>query len=97
MLFITPSLKTSSSLVETAPVQQNPCFLLLGNKKGRCPKPAISLTSRITDKHKHIIGSFTLEAGGDDVLSALTRPGWVLLTKVLNAYSTLAVPYSLFL
>lgn len=60
MLFIAPSLKTFSSLVDTARVQQNLCFFLLGNKEGRSPKPPITLTSRITDNDKPFICSFTV-------------------------------------
>lgn len=72
VLFITPSLKTFTSVVDTVNVQQNLCFLLLGNVEGRSPKPPASLASRIADKDKPFICSFTVSAVGGFVLSAVS-------------------------
>lgn len=83
MLFITPSLKTFSSIVDTADVQQNLYFFLLGNKEGRSPKPPVSLTSRIIDNDNTFICSFTVLGGGGLLLSAVLCPGWVLLILIV--------------
>lgn len=99
LLFITPSLKTSSSLVDTVNVRQNLCFLLLGNAEGRSSNPPASLPSRTADKDEPFICSFTISAGGDFVLSAvswLDAPDSAAAPNVPAAYSTLAMAYIFF-